>query len=262
VRLRLTKNATVVELPERSVWLHEISQKLRATFEKTFWANNCLINLPIKGDNSKRRLFLLELYRTCSKNAQKHDSRFLKRLLESAHKPIKIQITKSLSPTKRVRVAFRVDTRGLWIHLPQDETFMFWHLTHKLKHVELTHDFFKKQILLPFPSKTLQHEIENFLANPSLFGYTLDFDVHAPALARFFEGCTDTHDNELHAHYQLLNLPHTAKPDELRHRYLELAKAYHPDLAANNHDAKSRTQKFQQIQEAYHAIKTQKRYSA
>jgi hypothetical protein len=262
VRLRLAKNATVVELPERSVWLHEISQKLKATFEKTFWANNCLINLPVKGDAPRRRLFLLELYRTCSKNAQKHDSRFLKRLLESDHKPIKIQITKTLSPTKRVAIVFRVDKRGLSLHLPHDETFMFWHLVHKLKHFDAVYDFFKKQILLPAPSLSLQEEIERFLSNPSLFGYTLAFQVHRPALAKFFEGCADEETEELQAHYQLLNLSHTAKMEELRQRYLQLAKAHHPDLAANNHDLLERTQTFQKIQEAYHAIKAQKRMSA
>ncbi|MBE0495345.1 MAG: J domain-containing protein [Campylobacterales bacterium] len=261
MRLRLTKHATVVELPERSVWFHEITQRLRATFEKTFWVNAYLINLPVKGDEAKRRLFLLELYKTCSKNANKHDSRFLKRLLESSHKPIKVQVVKTFCPSKRVLITLRVINNALHVRLPKEETFVFWHLVHTFKSHGAVHDVLTKELVFKTPTSSLESAITSLLNTPSLFGMTLVFDLFRRALEAFF--AYDTQEvPTLTDHYRTLNLAHTAKLDELRQRYLQLAKAHHPDLAANNHDAKVRTQKFQQIQEAYHAIKTQKRDSA
>lgn len=262
MRLRLSNHAIVVELPERSVWFYEITQKLRATFAKTFWANQCLINLPLKGEELKRQSFLLYLYKTCSKNANKHDSRFLKRLLESSHKPIKIQIINTSVPTKRVVIGVRFNTNALHVTFPTDETFLFWHLAHKLKPFSPEVRFMEKTLVLSTPSAALQEALKEFMSNPSRFGYALVFEVPEGTFEAFFWGEEEQDACELEAHYRTLELPQEADAHTLRHRYLQLAKAHHPDLAANNHEAKMRTQKFQQIQEAYHAIKAQRRHSA
>ena len=58
--------------------------------------------------------------------------------------------------------------------------------------------------------------------------------------------------------YRLLNAHPHEKLSTIRHKYLKLAKKFHPDLAndSNPQEIETRTRLFQQIQEAYHEIKS------
>ncbi|NLC27914.1 MAG: J domain-containing protein [Campylobacteraceae bacterium] len=255
MRLRINTNATVIELCEQSVWYEEITNKLQKTFQKTFWASHCLINLPIKGEEEKRRFFLLEIYRICSKLAHKHDSDFLKRLLASSHKPIKIQPTNSTHPTKYALLEYTVKEKILTIKLEKEETFLFWHSVHRFKAHKITHDFFKKRISFHLPTASLKKELFEFLETKIFLGYSLAHKYNYNNLNSFFLFSQSSH-NPLEAHYKTLGIKVGTNIEMIRMRYLSLAKTHHPDLASEE-EADTYTRKFQQIQEAYHAIKSE-----
>jgi hypothetical protein len=61
-------------------------------------------------------------------------------------------------------------------------------------------------------------------------------------------------------YYSILGAGKNDSLQAIRKKYISLAKRYHPDKIAphNKHAIKHYTKKFQQIQEAYHHIKSQK----
>jgi molecular chaperone DnaJ len=64
-------------------------------------------------------------------------------------------------------------------------------------------------------------------------------------------------------YYDVLGLPKTASPDEVRSAYRKLAKKYHPDL--NKDDPKGAEEKFKELSEAYEVLadaEKRKRYDA
>lgn len=266
VKLRLEKNSTVIHISENSAWYNDVTQKMQAYFSKTFWVNHILINLPIKGEEGKRKLFLLELYKICSKNSQKHNSRFLKRLLESSHKPIKLMVSEISMPVKSTTIKIHVTKNRLFFQLPKDETFLFWYLFNHLKKYTPEHRFFKKQFWVNHPPKELHDVLINLFAAPQIFDYYVNYHYDVHALNKFFDKAKSTtvkkEIDPLKVHYQTLEVKENVHMEELRRKYLQLAKQYHPDRAANNAEARIKTTKFQKIQEAYHAIKAQKKASA
>ena len=257
MRLRLSSHATIIEISEQSVWFETITRKLQKSFTKTFWASHCLINLPIKGEESRRKLFLLELYKLCAKIAQKHDSGFLKRLLENAHKPIKIQPQASVHPVKYARLEYVLVNKTLVLRMPEGETFLFWHCVHRFKTHEITHDFRQKSISFHIPTPRLKRELKTFMEINEIWGYALGHDCAEYVLRGFFTATPQV--NPLESHYKILGITGDVELDVVRLHYLKLAKIHHPDLAANNCDIEERTRKFQEIQAAYEAIKSLKK---
>lgn len=257
MRLRLNSHATIIEISEQSVWFETITKKLQNTFAKTFWASHCLINLPIKGEESRRKLFLLELYKLCAKIAQKHDSGFLKRLLDNAHKPIKIQPKASIHPVKYAKLDYALEDKSLVMRLPKEETFLFWHCVHRFKTHEITHDFRRKSISFHIPTPRLKRELNTFMQINELWGYALGHECMDYVLRGFFTSMPQV--NPLENHYKTLGISDDVELEIVRMHYLKLAKIHHPDLAANNSDMEEKTRKFQEIQAAYEAIKTLKK---
>ena len=51
--------------------------------------------------------------------------------------------------------------------------------------------------------------------------------------------------------YEILEIPETANPEDIKKSYRRLSMMYHPDKNKNNPDA---TSKFQQISEAYETL--------
>ena len=59
--------------------------------------------------------------------------------------------------------------------------------------------------------------------------------------------------------YQILGIPPTASDEEVKEAYRKLARKYHPDnYAADNPLADLATEKMQEINEAYDAIKNER----
>lgn len=260
MRLRLSSHATIIEISEQSVWFENITHKLQKSFTKTFWASHCLINLPIKGEESRRKLFLLELYKLCSKIAHKHDSAFLKRLLENSHKPIKIQPQASIHPIKYARLQYAYVNKTLVLRVPESETFLFWHCVHRFKTHEITHDFRRKSISFHIPTPRLKRELKIFMEINELWGYALGHECENYVLREFFTSMPKT--NPLENHYKTLGISADVGLDIIRLHYLKLAKLHHPDLAVNSCDIEERTRRFQEIQAAYEAIKTLKKQAS
>ncbi|MCK9257345.1 MAG: J domain-containing protein [Sulfurospirillaceae bacterium] len=250
--MRLNSHAIIIELPKESLRYNEVTTSLQKTLKKTFWASRYLINLPVKGEEAKRRKFLIDTYMLCAKDAKKHDARFLKRVLEHFNKPIKIEPTNDLNPIKCALLKYRVKNSTLEIRFERDETFLFWHLVHKFKTHEITHNFFKKTIYFHIATPRLKREILTLLKTKTLFSYSLAHEYLQKEVGSFFyeEGVCDS----LRVHYKTLGVKEGVDLGAIRMRYLNLAKANHPDLAKKE-DVDKYTKKFQQIQEAYHAIK-------
>lgn len=257
MRLRINSRATIIEISEHSTWYRELTSKLQNRFKKTFWANCSLINLPIEGEEAKRRFFLLEVYKICSKIARKHDNIFLKKLLDSAHKPIKIHLTSKTSPIKFALLKYSLKDSVLTLNLEESDTFLFWHSVYKFKDNEISYNFLKKHIYFHTPTPRLKEKLSHFLKTKTLLGYSLNHKYYHHTINSFFN-LDNTPKNPLEKHYKTLGIRKNASIKTVRLRYITLAKIYHPDFT-NNQNKANLTSKFQQIQEAYHAIKSDKK---
>ena len=168
-------------------------------------------------------------------------------------------------PVKSTAIKVHTTKNRLLFELPHQESFLFWYLIDQFKLYTPEHRFFKKQFWITCSSDALYEKLMKLFSSPQIFDYYVLYHYDINALNHFFgkyssEKTTKT--DPLKVHYQTLEVKETVHMEELRRKYLQLAKQYHPDHAANNTEARIRTTKFQKIQEAYHAIKAQKKTSA
>lgn len=269
MRLALSSSCVTIRIAEQSIYFHEITTAL-SKFAKSFWINNTLINLSTNKESWERKKFLLDIYKTCSNNAKKHNGHFLKKLLDAHTKPIKIVIENSTVPVKRVCVKMKVIEKSLHVSFDKDEKFMFWYFINHFKKHTPSYDVKNKTIIfehISTPLKTLLFEVlnkDNILGTHMLYSYN-QLELNTLFYQHIYTRANNIEEvDSLKQHYAILMANKDDSLEVIRKKYLRLVKRYHPDLHTNLLESEKNTniQKFQKVQEAYEAIKSHKKLAA
>lgn len=102
MRLHIMPHCIIIRVAENSPFSLHVKTFLSENLSRSFWVNETLINICTPFETQKRQAFLTKLYYTCAQISRTHDASFLKKLLLSCHKPIKLMHTKRTpSPTPK-----------------------------------------------------------------------------------------------------------------------------------------------------------------
>lgn len=112
MRLHIMPHCIIIRVAENSPFSLHVKTFLSENLSRSFWVNETLINLCSPFETKIRQAFLTKLYYTCAQISRTHDASFLKKLLLSSHKPIKLMYTKhttlKLIPNTQNEDAYRL----------------------------------------------------------------------------------------------------------------------------------------------------------
>lgn len=263
MRLSLSTSCITLSISENSHNYSEITTLL-ASFSKSFWINNTLINLATKKELWSRKKFLLDLYKRCSLYSKKHNGHFLKKLMDAHDKPIKLIVKETTTPVKQVKISLKNINRILHVKFDNDEKFMFWYFINHFKKFNPNYKIEKKEIRISMINKELEKKLYKFLSQENILGNHMVYEYKKIELLILFNKkysykyANNTLENaSLEYHYKILNVKGSDSTKEIRKQYIRLAKRFHPDHQGHlkPHEAKLNISRFHKIQKAYETIK-------
>ena len=170
--------------------------------------------------------------------------------------PIKIQTTDDVSVSKKIDVEVKALSNNQVSMLLQEPDLWFSiYMQSKLYQaiVKAT----RSELVFDLNTQRLRQTFERSLNRNCIFSRKVHYHYMGDFLRTLF--CSDKTEKIHHdKYYAVLGCPQNASKDELRSSYKQLAKTYHPDQVIHLNDQGKIghfTRKFQQVQEAYQALK-------
>lgn len=244
-------NATPKEL--KRPWLLDF---ITAVEEEILFLSRSVWVYHTPGRAEAKKTFLTQACKHFAKQEQLNERFFIKAILCCVHYPIKLAVSQNskTAATLKVsvatlpdhRVSLTLDDNNIWY-----QSYIRTKLTGYLVAQEQrtfiidTRDLEAKQSL----QKTVQRE--------KLLHMKISYTFETDFLRKLFDSITAFEAEKQH-YYRVLGCSHRTSVNELKSRYKKLAKTYHPDKIIHTDDEKKvlfYTQKFQELQEAYHALK-------
>jgi len=200
-------------------------------------------------------------------HAAKHDFShefFLRSMLKFGNQPIRIELNRDEKP-QNVKVnlyAYNSDT--VLITLDYPNSWVLSYLRSQLEvYVERGTD---TSLVLDVSDYRAKARLERALNKRDVLHYQISYSYNNRFISKLYSDfanfsfgtlCRDEEETQKNYFYMVLQCPIGASQDTIKDSYKRLAKAYHPDkiLQEAPHMIKHYTQKFQQLQEAYSALK-------
>ena len=200
--------------------------------------------------------FLRKACHYFAKQEQLNESFFVKAILCCVDFPIKISTYKTQTKKSKLPIALRtLNPNEVEINLDKHNPWYLLYIRSKLEDFITKEE--SKRVLINTQSLEAKQALQRALQRNRIFHYTLHYDYEEGFLRKLFESISH-YEDEKQRYYMILGCSHKATLQELKHRYKTLAKNYHPDTVLHTQDPHKvlfYTQKFQELQEAYHALK-------
>lgn len=202
------------------------------------------------------------MYKKCSYYSKKHDAQFLKRLLESHLKPLKVLITQEkTSPIKVSQIHLKVINDRLQMSFGSGEKFLFWYCVNYFKPFSLQCDIINRIITFQEVDVAFTDTIMDFLKLKTIIKHHVQFCYKKNEIYRFLNA-SDASIDSLEMCYRVLQSHKGESFQMVRRKYLQFAKMYHPDRQIDllPQEQEQATTKFLKIQQAYEEIKKYEKF--
>ncbi|MDY0116587.1 MAG: J domain-containing protein [Sulfurimonadaceae bacterium] len=209
------------------------------------------------------------LHRLSEHHAKTHEFNhdfFLRSMLKFGMQPIKIELNKREEPINININLYAYNKNTVLITLDKPNEWVTNYLRSQLEvYVERGTDVSLVVDVSDFKAKA---RLERALNKKHILHYTIKYSFDNRFMSTLYADfanytfgdlCKQEQEEENIAFYSILECPIGASPERIRHNYKKLSKVYHPDKIFNEepHMIAHYTEKFQQLQEAYQALKNE-----
>lgn len=189
---------------------------------------------------------------------------FLRSMLKFENQPIKIELNKNLEPQIVKVNLYAYDRYTVLISLDNPNSWVMSYLRSQLEvYIEKGTD---SSLVLDVSDARAKARLERALNKKNVLHYEIKYSYNNHFLSKLYSEfsqysfgslCKAEEDDAKKQFYAILECPLEASQDEIRTNYKKLVKVYHPDkiMDESPHLIKHYTKKFQQINEAYTALR-------
>lgn len=231
----------------------------------TLYLPRAILILHANRNIARKELFLRELCRHYAKSHELDGDFFLRSLLRSIERPIKIELD-GAEELKTVTVElYAHDSQTVTASLYAPNRWVLGHLRAQL--APYVRECGETQLTLDVSDMKAKTRLERALNKRHLLHYSIQYRYDSRFMERLYADYADFYfeDEEeqqrrieaMMHYYTVLECPVGASQDALRQSYKKLVRVYHPDrVHCEDEETVYRyTQKFQLLQEAYSALR-------
>lgn len=255
--IALQTNMIVIRTSRKTLghpWVNDFLAKYK---EELLFLSHSVIIYHNDDQEEEKRHFLTK---ACELFAQKESldaTFFVRAIMCCLNYPIKIQTTDKVEEQKAIDVRVTaLDNQHVSMRLKSPDVWFNIYMQSKLH--ECTVKVTKSELVFNLFNDNLKGVFERSLNRNHIFSRKIFYHYDKEFLQTLFNPNPYALDDNSLKYYAILQCEENASKDELRSSYKQLVKTYHPDQIIHLNDKGKighYTRMFQQVQEAYQALK-------
>lgn len=225
--------------------------------EELLFLSHSVIVYHNDDQEDEKRFFLTKACELFAEKESLDATFFVRAIMCCLHYPIKIQTTDKVETQQGINVTVSaLDNQHVSMRLKSPDVWFNTYMQSKLD--ECTVKVTKYELTFNLFTDSLKGVFERTLNRNHIFSRKITYHYDQEFLQTLFNTNPYALDDNSLKYYAILQCEENASKDELKSSYKQLVKTYHPDQIIHLNDKGKigyYTRMFQQVQEAYHALK-------
>jgi hypothetical protein len=255
--IALQTNMIVIRTSRKTLEQPWVNAFLANYKEELLFLSHSVIIYPHEDQEKEKSAFLSKACRLFAQKESLDATFFVRAIMCCLHYPIKIQTTDKQTTLQSIDVDVKaIDSQHVSLNLRKPDPWFNIYMQSKLHHC--TVKVSTMELVFNLHNDKLKSLFERSLNRDHIFSRKIHYHYAHDFLQTLFQVTARDSNARCSHYYAILGCSQGASKDELRNSYKELVKTYHPDRIIhldNKGQIGHYTQMFQQVQEAYHALK-------
>ncbi len=253
--IALQTNIIVIRTSRKSLSKPWISRFLDNYKEELLFLSHSVIIYDNEEQEEEKRHFLTKACELFAEKESLDAGFFVRAIMSCLSYPIKIQTTDDVNLSKKIDVEVKaLSNNQVSMFLQEPDLWFSIYMQSKLYQAVVKVS--SSELVFDLTTQRLRQTFERSLNRNCIFSRKVNYHYAGDFLRTLF--CSDVKNAHHDKYYAVLGCQQNASKDELKNSYKQLAKTYHPDQVIHLNDQGKIghfTRKFQQVQEAYQALK-------